>query len=326
MIDFVIPWVDGNDPEWQADKAKYSPSKNSEVDDSRYRDMGLLPYWFRGVEKFAPWVNKIHFITCGHLPGWLNVKHPKLNLVKHSDYIPQEYLPTFNSHTITFNIHRILNLAENFVFFNDDTFLLNNAKDCDFFVDYIPCDQALMRNMTPLDTHFARIMFNNMSVINKHFRKHEVIKKNFFKWFSPKYGLNSCFINWQNYRQVNFSDIVNPHLTLAYKKSQFEYVWNLEGELLHETCLHKFRDIEDVSDWLVRYFRIMRGEFKPSKVLGRAYSLGTSAKIICNAVKTQKYKVICINDGASKIDFDFFKKEVSNAFEAVFPEKCSFEV
>ena len=25
-----------------------------------------LKYWFRGVEKFAPWVNKIYFITYGH--------------------------------------------------------------------------------------------------------------------------------------------------------------------------------------------------------------------------------------------------------------------
>ena len=26
-IDFVVTWVDGNGPVWQADKAKYSPKK-----------------------------------------------------------------------------------------------------------------------------------------------------------------------------------------------------------------------------------------------------------------------------------------------------------
>ena len=81
-----------------------------------------LQYWFRGVGKFAPWVNRIHFITYGHLPPWLNVDHPKINIVRHTDYIPKKYLPTFNSHVIELNIHRIEGLANCFVYFNDDTF------------------------------------------------------------------------------------------------------------------------------------------------------------------------------------------------------------
>ena len=82
-IDFVIMWVDGSDPKWLEEKNKYLDKK---IDTSnainRYRDMGVLKYWFRGVEKFAPWVNKIHFITCGHLPIWLNADNLKLNIVK----------------------------------------------------------------------------------------------------------------------------------------------------------------------------------------------------------------------------------------------------
>ena len=56
-IDFVVLWVDGNDPEWRAEKAKY---QGAVTDDSnsvnRFRDWGLMPYWFRAVEKFTPWV------------------------------------------------------------------------------------------------------------------------------------------------------------------------------------------------------------------------------------------------------------------------------
>ncbi|MBQ6357217.1 MAG: capsule biosynthesis protein CapK, partial [Solobacterium sp.] len=40
--------------------------------DNRFKDWGLFKYWFRGVEKFAPWVNKIYFITWGHVPTWLD--------------------------------------------------------------------------------------------------------------------------------------------------------------------------------------------------------------------------------------------------------------
>ena len=85
-IDFVITWVDGNDPEWQKERNKYLSDKidlnSNQNADCRYRDIGTLRYWFRAVEKYAPWVNKIHFITWGHLPKWLNTEHEKLNIVK----------------------------------------------------------------------------------------------------------------------------------------------------------------------------------------------------------------------------------------------------
>ena len=83
-IDFVIMWVDGSDPKWLAEKNKYSEKKVS-IDDgiNRYRDMNLLKYWFRGVEKYTPWVNKIYFVTWGHLPEWLDTSNPKLVIVNH---------------------------------------------------------------------------------------------------------------------------------------------------------------------------------------------------------------------------------------------------
>ena len=120
-IDFVIPWVDGSDPEWLAEKRIYKPDMPDDA--VRYRDWDILRYWFRGVEKYAPWVNKIHFITWGHLPEWMNPECKKLNIVNHRDYIPEKYLPTFSSHTIELNIHRIKGLSQQFIYFNDDTIL-----------------------------------------------------------------------------------------------------------------------------------------------------------------------------------------------------------
>ena len=84
-IDFVITWVDGDDPAWKEERAKYDHPEGciSNSNDSQYRDWGILPYWFRSVERYAPWVRRIHFITCGHYPEWLNLDHPKLLFVKH---------------------------------------------------------------------------------------------------------------------------------------------------------------------------------------------------------------------------------------------------
>ena len=60
-IDFVLPWVDGSDPRWLAEKRSYENSGEAMARgdedanaDCRYRDYGLLRYWFRSVERFAP--------------------------------------------------------------------------------------------------------------------------------------------------------------------------------------------------------------------------------------------------------------------------------
>ena len=97
-IDIVVTWVDGNDPAWRAEKAKYdklgtnsTPQGNGAC---RYRDWSFFRYWFRAIEQYAPWVNMVYFVTWGHVPEWLNVHSPKLKVVRHADFIPSEYLPS----------------------------------------------------------------------------------------------------------------------------------------------------------------------------------------------------------------------------------------
>ena len=75
-IDFVITWVNGNDLRWKEKKDKYLNKYDKKLNtNSRFRDWEILKYWFRSVEKNAPWVNNIYFITEGHLPEWLNLNH-----------------------------------------------------------------------------------------------------------------------------------------------------------------------------------------------------------------------------------------------------------
>ena len=122
-IDIIVPWVDGTDLKWQKEKSEYMEKRlvdskaNSAI---RYQDWNNLQYWFRAVEKFMPWVHRIFFVTWGHVPEFLDTSNPKLRIVKHQEYIPDKYLPTFNSNTIEMNYHRIKDLSENFVLFNDD--------------------------------------------------------------------------------------------------------------------------------------------------------------------------------------------------------------
>ena len=111
----------------------------------RYRDWDNLQYWFRCVEKYCPWVRKIHIVTCGHFPEFLVKEHPKLNFVTHDQIIDAACLPTFSSHVIEINLHKIESLAEHFVYFNDDMFITQPLLPEFFFREGLPCDGLVLQ-------------------------------------------------------------------------------------------------------------------------------------------------------------------------------------
>ena len=88
-IDFVITWVDGSDEKWIAKKREYErrQAETEQAGDVRYREWGLLPYLFRGIERYAPWVNHVFLVTDGQIPKWLNTDHPKVSVVYHDRFI-----------------------------------------------------------------------------------------------------------------------------------------------------------------------------------------------------------------------------------------------
>ena len=85
-IDFVVTWVNGEDPVWLAKKNEVIQKSKREdefTSENRYRDLGLFNYWFRSIEKFAPWVNHIYLVTDQQVPDFLNVRNEKVTVVDH---------------------------------------------------------------------------------------------------------------------------------------------------------------------------------------------------------------------------------------------------
>ena len=68
-------------------------------------------------------MRRIHLVTAGQVPDWLDPSHPQVAVVDHSAILPADALPTFNSHAIESALHRVPDLAEHFVYLNDDFFL-----------------------------------------------------------------------------------------------------------------------------------------------------------------------------------------------------------
>ena len=328
-IDFVIPWVDGSDSEWKKSFNQYCPiekQKSVDATDERYRDYGLLKYWFRGVEKFAPYVRKVHFITNGQKPGWLNTTCKKLNWVKHSDYLPDDCLPVFSSHPIEIYMHKISGLAEHFVYFNDDLFLTDFTTPDFFFRKGLPCDYAISNIQTPVRSVMRNIVLNDLTEINRHFNKKDYFKKNPFKYINSKYGkMNLRTIVCMLWNET--TGFQNYHLAQPYLKSTLEEVWEKCPEILNETMHSRFRNENDVNQWLFRYWQLCKGSFYPinPKKERKYFELSNNIGEITNSIKNQKYKEIILNDSDSVLDFDFCMNEISRAFEAILPEKSEFE-
>jgi hypothetical protein len=135
-IDAVYTWVDGADPAHAAKRARYLPKGASARDGGAtlFRDSRELRYSLRSLARYAPWIRRVHLVTDGQRPAWLQ-ERPGLSLVDHAEIVPSQYLPTFNSHVIEAYLHRIPNLAEQYIYFNDDCFLAAPATPGDFFTD-----------------------------------------------------------------------------------------------------------------------------------------------------------------------------------------------
>jgi hypothetical protein len=87
----------------------------------------------RALRKNAPWVNRIYVFTNCARPDWLNDREDRLVWVQHEEIIPQELLPTFNSHVIESYLHHIPGLSEQFIYLNDDFFIMQPTAKSDFF-------------------------------------------------------------------------------------------------------------------------------------------------------------------------------------------------
>lgn len=331
-IDFVVTWVDGADPNWLAERKQWAaddPNVKGRVA-ARFRDWGLFKYWFRAVETCAPWVRTVHFVTWGHVPPWLDMSHPKLHVVKHSDFIPAEYLPTFNSNVIEMFLHRIPGLSEKFVYFNDDVFLLRPVSPDYFFHQGLPRDFFCLNAIAFRSSTIGHTIGSTVAVINDNFRPQQAFRRHWRKFLSPRNGWMRAFktlylrLLFPKYF-LNFS---GRHSFMAFRRKTFEEVWAKSGEALAATCRNRFRGALDVNPWVFRYWQLVTGRFEPTRPDSFSCVHMTNDKrvtLACEALNGRQFDVLCVNDTPNLVHFDAAVKRVQAAFQKLFPAVSAFE-
>ncbi len=137
-VDVVYTWVDGDDEEWLAARERRivetggTPSERA-GGAQRYTSRDELRYSMRSLHLFAPWVRRIHLVTAGQVPRWLDTSHDRIRVVDHRDVLPASALPTFSSHAIETRLHAVPDLADHFIYVNDDVFLGRPRRPEHFF-------------------------------------------------------------------------------------------------------------------------------------------------------------------------------------------------
>lgn len=337
-IDFVVTWLDSSDPKWQEDFKKYKGIISSgDQSKARYRDWDLFRYWFRAIEIYAPWVHKVYLITNGKFPDWINHNNPKLVLVSHSDYIPQEFLPTFNSRTIEIYMNRIKGLSEHFVYFNDDMFLNAPITPDYYYKEGLPCDKNAetvynVCSYDPTEKFSIKIgLFMNICVVNGHFKRKETVKQSFKRWYGFHLNVIDRIMSFivasdPNHRFIGFR---TRHVEQPYLKSVFDEAWKYEPDILTKSST-RFREDASLTPYFFRYWQFASNKFYPVKLnQWRKYILRkTDVNEIVRGLNNSSIKSICLNDESycTDEDYEFVKPIVHAAFDAKFPSKSSFEI
>lgn len=150
-VDVVISWVDGNDPNHQGKMAPFLDKRVREdipgAHPTRFRSVNEIRYCVLSIFTFAPYVRNVYIVTDEQDPGlhedisnYFPERLKSLKIIDHKEIFRgyEQFLPTFSSRTIESMIWRIEGLSDNFIYFNDDSFLIRKTETADFFVKNRP--------------------------------------------------------------------------------------------------------------------------------------------------------------------------------------------
>lgn len=168
-VDVVFTWVDAS---------KMTKSLDTKDDRERFNNVNApdaeLSLAVRLVRKNMPWIRTIHIVAAqGDVPSESVLDVPNVRLVTHAEIFerPNDDLPTHNSHAIEANLWRIPGLAERFVYFNDDSYVVRPIEPSMLFrSDGVPIvrTHSITKREVALQRTFGRkTMFHAWSNLSR---------------------------------------------------------------------------------------------------------------------------------------------------------------
>lgn len=275
-IDIVISWV-RNDITHINKRRQYFEQGDNNI--NRFSDHGELQFSLTCLQKYAPWVRNI-YITADADQTPDDIKNfPRVIVVSHNEFIPHQYLPTFNSHVIECHLHLIPNLAEHFLYMNDDMFF---GREC--LPQYFFNAQGYPRYCFFGRVPAAPIRAN----LSKHARA----------WINNTTLLNSIFTP-RKHRPYPV------HHAVPLLKSTFIAAWAFPNvkNALEITACNKFRSVTDIYfiGFLI-YWNVYNNQSDVSYMhtLYAEYKLHTRYRDLFNKIILTRPHLCCLNDGLTQ--------------------------
>ena len=293
-MDIVITYVNGLDPVWQRDYEQYT---NQPVLEKRFRDWGTLRYLFRGIAENMPFIRKVHLVVSheSQVPEWVN--RDEVHIVLHKDIIPAEYLPTFNCNPIEMHLHRIEDLDEEYLYFNDDMFPMRQCQPTDFFRN----GQGVLGMSRHL---FAWDMFKS-------------ICRNSDRLACKALGL-----------KPSITFLRPQHICSPMLKSVCEELYGKVTEEIAKTSSSRTRTAEDLNQYLFLDYMYLKGLLINKRHSKKHFSVGiVTGEKLRNFVTKPSHKLVCVNDvQLSEERYIELRKALLEAFEERFPQKSKYEI
>ena len=313
-VDLVYTWVDGSDPDWILRKAaaQHEHVTRSSVmhalaaNDSRFMSRDELRYSLRSVDMYADWVRQVYLVTDDQVPAWLDTDNPRITVVSHRELFGDRgRLPTFNSHAIESQLHRIEGLSENYLYMNDDVFFGRPVSPDLFFHG---------NGLAKFFTSHAKIGLGpagpgDMPVMSAAKNNRDLIAKLFDRTVSNKF----------------------KHVPHALRRSVMA---DLEADLsadFERTAASQFRSHEDisVSASLGHYYGYATGRSVPGRIryFYADIARDNTPQRLKSLLWDRNFDVFCLNDhDSSTIDPVVQARLMSEFLEAYFPQSSSFEI
>ena len=306
-IDLVYLWVNGNDPKWKEkrDAVIGKPTQTQDNCKGRYADNGELRYSLRSVEKYAPWIHKIFIVTDGQTPDWLDTSNPKIQIVDHTEIIPKEYLPCFNSPVIEHFICNIPGLAEHFLYANDDMFINKPVTPETFFAkDGLPIIRVNSR------------LFRKLSLLYRT----KVLKKTLSNYKQTIH--NAALLVEKKYGKYYTGKA--HHNIDAYLKSSCLHTRQVFDPELSTTFTNHKRSSNDIQRSLYTYVAFAEKTAHKRYVTQRtSFRLHIDNRRLYEKFLRYNPLFFCMNDSEFANDDD--RKYAHEFQDRLFPDKSSFE-
>lgn len=289
-IDFIFPYVSAEDLEWQKlyfENVSEENLKSWGSGATRFRDNGTLKYLLRSLDRNMPWLNKVHMIVMSEsqVPDWIN--RNEVDIIYHSEFMPKEILPTFNSTTIETFLPLLPRVGENFIYGNDDLFVFKPQSKSDFFKEGKPSYYIYFKAFSPSTAPGDYIRLNVFNT-NRNLNQNEV-----------------C--------------VTTQHGLIPFKKSLLKEYFDENKKVLLES-VSKFREQKNFNQYIYADYQFLTENTVNEKK--SVFVSNIDKERIKRRCVWEDYDFVCFNDADDQSNLDFIISNLNKKF----PKKSKYEL